>query len=82
LAYVWGYFGAALAWLLAHWLLFYGFISQPTLLLSTMGYGLAGLYYLDHHERLSLSLRRQVIFIMLAIVVVILVFSDWGDKVV
>jgi hypothetical protein len=82
LAYVWGYFGAALAWLLAHWLLFYSFISQPTLLLSTVGYGLAGLYYLDHHERLSAGLRRQVVFIMLAIVVVILVFSDWGDKVV
>jgi hypothetical protein len=82
LAYVWGYFGAALAWLLAHWLLFYGFISQPTLLISTIGYSLAGLYYLDHHDRLSVGLRRQVIFIMLAIVVVIMVFSDWGDKVV
>jgi hypothetical protein len=82
LSYVWAYFGAALAWLLAHWLLFYGFIAQPTLLISTIGYGLAGLYFLDHNERLSLSLRRQVVFIMLAIVVVILVFSDWGDKVV
>jgi hypothetical protein len=82
LAYIWGYFGAALAWLLSHWLLFYGVIAQPTLLLSTLGYGLAILYYLDHHDRLSQGLRRYFIFIMTAIVLVVLVFSDWGNKVV
>ncbi|MDB5170805.1 MAG: hypothetical protein JWO35_499 [Candidatus Saccharibacteria bacterium] len=82
LAYAWGYFGAALAWLLSHWLLFYGAIAQTTLLLSALGYGMAVLYYLDHHERLSIGVRRQFIFIMLAIVVVVLAFSDWGDKVV
>ncbi len=82
LSYTWGYFGAALAWLLSHWLLFYTSIAQPTLLLSTLGYGLAVLYYLDHTDRLSKGVRRQFIFIMLAIVVVVLAFSDWGDKVV
>ncbi len=82
LSYVWGYFGAALAWLLSHWLLFYRGVSQPTLLLSTLGYGLAVLYYLDHTDRLSKGLRRQFMFIMIAIVVVVLAFSDWGDKVV
>jgi hypothetical protein len=82
LAYVWGYFGAALAWLLSHWLLFYRGLAQPTLLLSTLGYGLAVLYYLDHTDRLSKGVRRQFIFIMIAIVLVVLTFSDWGDKVV
>jgi hypothetical protein len=82
LSYVWGYFGAALAWLLGHWLLFYHVIAQPTLLLSTLGYGLAVLYYLDHTDRLSKGVRRQFIFVMLAIVLVVLTFSDWGDKVV
>lgn len=82
LAFVWGYFGAALAWLTAHWLLFYRGVAQPTLLLSTVGYGMAVLYYLDHNDRLSKGVRRQFIFIMLAIVVVVLAFSDWGDKVV
>ncbi len=82
LSYAWGYFGAALAWLLSHWLIFYGFISQPTLLLSVIGYGLAGMYYLDHYDKLGKGMRRQLIFIMAAIVLVILVFSDWGDKVV
>lgn len=82
LAYSWGYFGAALAWLLGHWLIFYGVISQPTLLISVIGYSLAGMYYLDHEGKLGKGIRRQLIFIMAAIVLVILVFSDWGDKVV
>jgi hypothetical protein len=82
LSYVWGYFGASLAWLLSHWLLYYHVVAQPTLLLSALGYGIATLYYLDHEDRLSVGLRRQFLFIMLAIVLVVLVFSDWGDKVV
>jgi len=82
LAFIWGYFGAALAWVLAHWLLYYRLVALPTLLLSTLGYGMAVLYYLDHHDRLSKGLRRQFIFVMVAIVIVILAFSDWGDKVV
>ncbi len=82
LAYVWGYFGAALAWLLSHWLLYYRGVALPTLLLSCLGYGLSGLYYLDHHERLNKSLKRQFVFVMIAIVIVILAFSSWGNKVV
>lgn len=82
LAYFWGYFGAAMAWLLSHWLLFYHGVAQPTILLGTLGYGMAVLYYLDHNDRLSSSVRRQFIFIMVAIVLVVLAFSDWGDKVV
>jgi len=82
LSYIWGYFGASLAWLLGHWLLFYTVISQPTLLLSTIGYGMAVLYYLDHTDRLSKGVRKQFIFVMLAIVLVVLAFSDWGDKVI
>lgn len=82
LAYIWGYFGAALAWLLSHWLLFYGVLAQATLLLSALGYGMAVLYYLDHYDRLSKGLRRQFIFIMVAIVLLVIAFSDWGNKVV
>lgn len=82
LSYIWGYFGAALAWLLSHWLLFYRGVALPTLLLSCLGYGTATLYYLDHNGKLSKGLKRQFLFVMLAIVVVILAFSDWGDKVV
>jgi hypothetical protein len=82
LAYVWGYFGAALVWVLGHWLLFYGAVAQPVLLLLAIGYGLAVLYYLDHHGKLTKTLRRQFIFIMIATVVIIVAFSDWGHKIV
>jgi hypothetical protein len=82
LSYAWGYFGAALTWVLGHWLLYYGIVAQPVLLLSAIGFGLATLYYLDHHDRLSLAVRRQFVFIMLAIVLIVLIFSDWGDKIV
>ncbi len=77
---LWGYFAVALVWLLSHWLLFYGAIAQPTLLLSVLGFGLGGLYYLDKTDRLSVLLRRQFVFVMIAIIVIVLVFSHWGDK--
>lgn len=82
LSYIWAYFGGALVWVLGHWLLFYGLIAQPTLMLSMIGYSLAVLYYFDHTDRLSSGLRRQFLFILIAAIIIILAFSDWGDKVV
>ncbi len=79
-AHAWAYFAAALTWILSHWLLFYGTIPQPALLLTVISFGLGGLYFLDEAERLTALIRRQVIFIMSAIILVVLVFSDWGDK--
>lgn len=79
-AHTWGYFAGALAWLTAHWLLFYSVIAQPTLLLTVLGFGIGGLYYLQETDRLSILLRRQIVFIMIAVILVVLVFSDWGDK--
>lgn len=81
-AQTWGYFSAALTWLLSHWLLFYGVIPQPALLLSVMGFSFAGMYYLSETNRLTPLFRRQIMFIMFAIITVVLVFSDWGDKTV
>lgn len=77
---LWGYFGGALAWVLGHWLLFYGNISQITLLLSVIGFSLAGMYYLNENEKLTAVIRRQFIFIMFAVIAVIIIFSDWEDK--
>ena len=79
-AFTWAYFSAALVWLLGHWLLFYGVLPQPALLLTVLGFGLAGMYYLDDKDRLTPLVRRQIMFIMFAVVLVVLVFSDWGDK--
>ena len=82
LSLVWGYFAAALGWLMSHWLLFYGVLAQPTLLMSALGFSMGSMYYLDHKDKLTLGLRRQFIFIMLVVVIVVLAFSDWGNKVV
>lgn len=79
-SHTWGYFAAAMTWVLAHWLLFYNVLSQPTLLLTVIGYGLASLYYLDQNDRLSSTWRRQFVLMMIAIVAIVLTFSDWGDK--
>lgn len=77
LAHIWAYFSASLAFVLSHWLLFYGTIAQIIVVLTTIGYGLAALYYLDATDRLTGLLRRQMLAIMLAILVIIVVFSNW-----
>jgi hypothetical protein len=77
LAHIWAYFSASLAFILAHWLLFYGTIAQIIVILTTIGYALAALYYLDAAQRLSAALQRQMLAIMLAILFVIIVFSNW-----
>ncbi|HSX32376.1 MAG TPA: hypothetical protein VLF43_03875 [Candidatus Saccharimonadales bacterium] len=73
LSYLWGYFGGALVWVLCHWLLFYGFIAQPTLLLVAVGYGLAALYYLDHYDRLSKIVRLEIMVTTYTIIAAVVV---------
>lgn len=80
ISYMWAYFAGALIWVLSHWLLFYGPISQPTMLLTVIALGLSALYYLHETDKLSLLVRRQIVLVMIAIVFVVMVFSDWGDK--
>lgn len=80
IASIWAFFAASLMWVLGHWLIFFGSIAQPALILTVLGVSLSGLYYLDKHKRLHPGLRRQLIAMMLAIIFVIVVFSDWGDK--
>ncbi|RTK94450.1 hypothetical protein EKI60_03645 [Candidatus Saccharibacteria bacterium] len=80
LALVWSYFAAAMMWILGHWLLFYGSVAQPALLLSVISFGLGGIYYLEKSDRMSLLLRRQLVFVVFAVVLIVLTLSDWGDK--
>ena len=77
LAHIWAYFSASLAFVLAHWLLFYGTIAQIIVILTVIGYGLAAMYYLDATDRLGQTLQKQLLGIMLAILLVIVVFSNW-----
>jgi len=77
---LWGYFAAAMVWVLSHWLLFYGVVAQPTLLLTVIGTSIGSIYYLEQNDRLSVLLRRQLVFLMLAVVVVVLIFSKWSNS--
>ena len=74
LSYLYAYFGAALTWVLGHWLLFYldGVLAQPALVLIAVGYGMAALYYLDHHDKLSKTVRVQIMITTLVILAAIL----------
>ncbi len=82
LAHVWAYFAASLAFVLGHWLLFYGSIAQIIVLLTNIGYGLAALYYLEAKGRLNPNLQRQLLAIMCAILVIVVVLSDWTGSTV
>lgn len=89
LAYIWGYFGAALLWVLGHMLIVYprlhdrlyinptllpdGAVAMPTLLLSVVGYSLAAVYYLEHFDRLSRLVKREVLFLGGAVVMILMV---------
>lgn len=78
LAHVWGYFAAGLAFILGHWLLFYGSIAQIIVIMTVMGYGVAAMYYLDATDRLTPSLQRQLTSLMCGILVLVLALSDWS----
>lgn len=79
LSNLFAFLGAAVTWVMGHWLLFYaaGTIAQPAVLLIAVGYGMAALYYLDHFDRLSKLVRAEItittMFIVLAIVLSLVV---------
>lgn len=77
LSHVWAYFAASLAFVLGHWLLFYGSVAQIIIFLTTIGYGLAATYYLEVTDRLTALLKRQLLAIMCAILLITIVLSDW-----
>lgn len=76
----WAYATAALVWIMGHWLLFYGPVAQPALLLSVIAFGLGGMYYLEKSDRSSVVLRRQLLFVLVAVTTIVLTSLVWGDK--
>ena len=82
LSNAWGLFGASLSWILSFWLIYYQAFSQVALILIVLGFGLASLYYLDQTDRLTTLIRRQVIFMMIAVIIITLIFLDWGNKII
>ncbi len=72
-ASIWGYFAASAIWVLSHWLIFYGFVAQTTLVLSVIAFSLSSIYYLDRTDRLSSLMRRQLVFIMVVVILIIFI---------
>jgi hypothetical protein len=81
-SYAWAFFAASIAWLSGHWLILYGPIAQPALLLSVLAYGLASMYYLEHNDKLTKNTRRQFVAVIFMVVIFLIVFSEWSDKTV
>ncbi len=81
-SWLWTFFSACMVWVLGHWLLFYRGVPQISLLLTVIGYTLGVLYYLNEQERLSVLVRRQIIFVALALVFIIIIFANWGEGIV
>jgi hypothetical protein len=81
-SYAWAFFAASIAWLSGHWLILYGPVAQPALLISVLSYGLAAMYYLEHTDRLTKNIRRQFIAVMFMAVLFLIIFSEWSDKTV
>lgn len=77
---IWAFFAGSLMWVLGHWLLFFGAIAQPAVIVIALALALAGLYYLNSNDKLSTLVRRQIIFTAFAIIFAVIIFSDWGDK--
>jgi hypothetical protein len=77
LAYLWAYFAAALMWVLGHLLVVYprnnGKVAQPVIFLSVIGYTLAAVYYLEHFEKLSLTIKRELLYLCGGAVIILLV---------
>ncbi len=80
LSAAWAYISGALVWILGHWLLFYGPVAQPALLISIIAFGLGGIYYLEKSDRTSIALRRQLLFVLVAVTTIVLTSLIWGDR--
>jgi len=79
-ASIWAFFAGSLVWVLGHWLLFFGPIAQPAIIIMIVGFSLSGMYYLQSRKRLTDLIRRQIILTAFALLFVVIIFSDWGDK--
>jgi hypothetical protein len=61
-------------WVLGHWVLFAGPIAMPAVVLCSLGYSFAGMYYLNETDRLTPQLKRQLFMIVFGIMLVLTVW--------
>lgn len=82
LSSVWALFAAELGWLSSHWLVFFGTVAQPVVLLGAISVGMTSLYYLDKDDKISTFAQKQIMASTLVLILIIVMLSDWGDKAV
>jgi hypothetical protein len=83
---IWGVLVAQLAWLANRWLIVYELfdivrIPQITLICLLAGYSIAELYHLAKQGKLTSKLKTQIIGFGAALLVVVVVLSDWSGTV-
>ncbi len=79
LSYAWGYFAVCLTWVLGHWLISFPhpestLLPQPVVILLVIGFGLGGLYYLEHLQRLAKLFKMEFAFVVSLTVVAMIVY--------
>lgn len=82
LSAIWAWFGASLTWVLEHWFIEYMAISQVSLIITLVSYVLAFMYYMHANHRLKNTIRTQLIFTLIILLLILIAFSDWQDKIV
>jgi hypothetical protein len=82
ISFFWAYVGISLAWLTSHWLVYYKVFSQPVMLLSILGYGLAIVYYLDHFKKYKKFSKIEITAVFIISLIIIVFYSSWTYKVV
>jgi hypothetical protein len=71
---IWAILSVNVMWVLGHWLVFAGFVAMPAIVLCSLGFGFAGLYYLRETDKLNPRLRKQIYTIMLTIMAILLLW--------
>jgi hypothetical protein len=71
---IWAILSVNLVWVLGHWLIFAGPIAMPAIVLCSLSFNFAGLYYLLETGRLTPRLRKQIYAIVFAIMIILAVW--------
>lgn len=71
---IWAILSVNLVWVLGHWLVFAGPVAMPAIVLCSLSFSYAGLYYLIETDKLTPRLRKQIYAIVFAIMIVLTVW--------
>lgn len=79
MSHFWAFIATSITWILGHWIIYYGPIAHPAIVISIIGSSFGILYYLSAQEKLSRLARREIVFIMVITVVLLVILSYSSD---